>query len=116
MEKNNLLKLAASYLEDLQQRNDELEQLHQKEVLIEKIAGQLVDQQLITTLDEYVIKVAELNEKNVGELENMDLFISSYVPKMKQEFGKLADASISKAINSLSAEEQFIFNLINGGK
>lgn len=111
-----LIKLAASYLEDLLQRNNELELELKKEKLVEKIASKLVEQELINTLDDYIIKVAELNEKSVGDLENMELFVSSYIPKMKQEFGKLADVSISNVINTMSAEEQFKFNLIHGGK
>ena len=116
MNKDNLIKLAASYLDDLLQRNEELEDLRKKEELIEKISTKLVEQNLVTTLDSYMSKVAELNEKTVGDLEHMYTFVSSYIPKMKEEFGKLADASISIAMNNLSAEEQFVFNLINGGK
>jgi len=113
---NELIKLAASYLDDLLQRNEELEMHQKKQELIEKISTKLIEQNLVTTLDDYMDKVAELNEKTVGDLEHMFTFVNTYVPKMKEEFGKLADASISKTLKDLSAEEQFVFNLINGGK
>lgn len=112
-----LIKLAASYLDDLLQQNEELENLRKKSDLIEKISAKLVEQNLVTTLDSYMDKVAELNEKTVGDLEHMYTFVNTYIPKMKEEFGKLADASISMTLNNLSAEEQFVYNLINhGGK
>lgn len=117
MNNKELIKLAASYLDDLLQRNEELENFQKKEELIEKISAKLVEYNLLTTLDSYMDKVAELNEKTVGDLEHMLTFVNTYIPKMKEEFGKLADASISMAMNNLSAEEQFVFNLINhGGK
>lgn len=111
----DMLKLAASCLDELLQRNEELEALVKKSELVEEIAQKLIDQQIITTLDNYHTKVAELEEKPVQELESLKTFLDVYAPQVKLEFGKLAETSFANLIGNLSAEEQFT-NILIGGK
>lgn len=112
MEKQEkLLKLAAGHLEDLLQRNETLEVEVKHDTLVEKVAKLLLDQGIVTTLDTYLEKVSELNEKSVEELERLSEFITTYAPRVKAEFGKLAESGLKEMFSSLSAEDQFKIGL-----
>ena len=89
MDKNKeLMKLAASQLEDLLQRNEKLEVDLQRETLVEKVAVLLVEQGIVTTLDTYLEKVSESLDEDDEELSNELLTIITEVTNFKDENGK----------------------------
>ena len=107
------LKVAASCLEQLSTENEELTQLVKKAEMVEKISAKLKEQTLISSLDDYLEKVAELKEKTVEELDHLLTFIDVYSPKAQAQFGKLAEYKTSTQImESASAEERFATSLL----
>lgn len=111
---NSIVKLAAECLEDLLAQNEKIAASLEKRELVEKVAKKLVDLQLVTNIQEYLAKQAELYEKSIEDLTNLHKFVDVYVPQMKQEFGKLAGTSFAKMISNMSAEEEFVTNLLGG--
>lgn len=113
MEKG-IIKLAAECLENLLTQTETITASLEKKKLVEKVAKKLVDLSLVNTIQEYFTKEAELNEKSIEELQNLHKFVDIYVPQMKQEFGKLAGTSFARMVGTMSAEEEFITNLLGG--
>lgn len=107
-----LLKLAASYLEGLVQQTEDLEAIIKKAEVIDSIATKLKEQNVITTLDQYETKIAELKAKNVDELENLKTYLELYAPQAQESFGKLANYTEKISLEGLSPEEQFEYLLL----
>ena len=101
-----LLKLAASCLEDLQAGYDELQEIVKKAELVEKIASKLRNQFLISDVGSYLEKVSELNTKTLEELDSLNTWIDVYAPQAQLQFGKLAELTNNETQSS-SPEEAF---------
>lgn len=112
MDKKNLLKQAALFLEELSSENEKFEAFIKKAELISNILDKFENKGIISSLSDFKEKKANLEEKEIKELETLNTFIDLYQDG-NLGFGKLASAG-KNSNEDLSAEEQFNKIILGG--